>query len=150
MPCLEPTDTIVTQTGGTRPMRCAALLFLLLSLIASPIQAQLTTEMLSGLELRGIGPANMSGRFVDIAVVENDPYVFYAASATGGVFKTENNGVTFTPVFEREGTHSVGDIAVHQRNPDVVWVGTGERANRQSSSWGDGIYKSTDGGKTWK
>jgi photosystem II stability/assembly factor-like uncharacterized protein len=111
--------------------------------------AALTSEMLSGLEPRNIGPANMSGRFVDIAVVEKDPYVFYAASATGGVFKTTNNGVTFTPVFEREGTHSVGDIAVYQANPDVVWVGTGERANRQSNSWGDGVYKSTDGGKTW-
>ncbi len=112
-------------------------------------ETRLTPEMLSGLEPRSIGPANMSGRFVDIAVVEKDPYVFYAASATGGVFKTTNNGVTFTPVFEREGTSSVGDIAVQQANPDIVWVGTGERANRQSNSWGDGVYKSTDGGKTW-
>ncbi|HSF16161.1 MAG TPA: hypothetical protein VLK65_11470 [Vicinamibacteria bacterium] len=91
----------------------------------------------------------MSGRFVDIAVVEDDPYVFYAASATGGVFKTSNNGVTFEPVFENEGTHSVGDIAVHQANPNIVWIGTGERANRQSSSWGDGVYKSTDAGESW-
>ena len=105
--------------------------------------------MLSGLEPRNIGPANMSGRFVDVAVVESDPYIYYAASATGGVFKTTNNGVTFEPVFEKEATHSVGDIAVHQKSPDIVWVGTGERANRQSSSWGDGVYKSTDGGETW-
>ena len=107
-------------------------------------------EILQGLTLRNIGPANMSGRFVDIAVVENDPYIFYAASATGGVYKTMNNGVTWKAVFERETTHSVGDIAVHQVDPDIVWVGTGERANRQSSSWGDGVYKSTDGGKTWR
>jgi photosystem II stability/assembly factor-like uncharacterized protein len=112
-------------------------------------QSELTSEMLSGLTLRDIGPANMSGRFVDLAVYEKDPYVFYAASATGGVFKTTNHGVTFTPVFEREATHSVGDVEIDQENPDVVWVGTGERANRQSSSWGDGVYKSTDGGKTW-
>jgi photosystem II stability/assembly factor-like uncharacterized protein len=125
--------------------------FLLFGLVAATLEAQpeLSPEMLSGLALRSIGPANMSGRFVDLAVVESDPYVYYAASATGGVFKTTNNGVTFTPVFEREGTHSVGDIEVHQANPEVVWVGTGERANRQSSSWGDGVYKSEDGGKSW-
>ena len=102
-----------------------------------------------GLELREIGPANMSGRIVDLAVVEQDPQVFYAASSTGGVWKTINNGITWTPVFKDAGTHSVGDIAVHQRDTSVVWVGTGERANRQSSSWGDGVYKSTDGGTTW-
>ncbi len=120
-----------------------------LFLAAAVAWGQPTSETLRGLEFRNIGPANMSGRFVDLAVVESDPYVFYAASATGGVWKTVNNGVTFEPVFEREGTHSVGDIAVHQKNPEIVWVGTGERANRQSSSWGDGVYKSTDGGKTW-
>jgi photosystem II stability/assembly factor-like uncharacterized protein len=111
---------------------------------------ELTSEDLSGLELRTIGPATMSGRIVDLAVVESDPYVFYAASATGGVWKTTNNGVTFTPVFEDQGTHSVGDIAVHQADTSVVWVGTGERASRQSNSWGDGVYKSTDGGRTWQ
>jgi photosystem II stability/assembly factor-like uncharacterized protein len=116
---------------------------------SAPAQTELQSSTLAGLTLRDIGPANMSGRFVDIAVYEKDPYIFYAASATGGVFKTTNNGVTFTPVFEREATHSVGDIEIDQENPDVVWVGTGERANRQSSSWGDGVYKSTDGGKTW-
>jgi photosystem II stability/assembly factor-like uncharacterized protein len=125
--------------------------FLLALSIAGTLfaQSELTPDMLSGLTFRDVGPANMSGRFVDLAVYEKDPYVYYAASATGGVFKTTNNGVTFTPVFEREATHSVGDIEIDQENPEVVWVGTGERANRQSSSWGDGVYKSTDGGKTW-
>jgi len=92
----------------------------------------------------------MSGRIVDLAVLESDPYTFYAATATGGVWKTSNNGVSFEPVFENEGTHSVGAIALHQKHPNIVWVGTGERANRQSSSWGDGVYKSHDGGKTWE
>lgn len=110
---------------------------------------QLTSESLSGLKLRNIGPATMSGRIVDIEAVESDPYTIYIASATGGVWKTTNNGVTFAPVFEKEATHSVGDIAVHQAHPKFVWVGTGERANRQSSSWGDGVYKSSDSGKTW-
>ena len=123
---------------------------LLAVLAVTTVQAQqLTSELLNGLKLRNIGPATMSGRIVDLAVVESDTYTFYAATSTGGVWKTTNNGVTFEPVFEKEGTHSVGDIAVHQAHPNILWVGTGERANRQSSSWGDGVYKSHDGGKTW-
>ncbi|HVE80428.1 MAG TPA: hypothetical protein VNA89_16305 [Gemmatimonadaceae bacterium] len=102
------------------------------------------------LALREIGPTAMSGRIVDLAVVDADPKVMYVASATGGVWKTMNGGVTFAPVFHKEATHSVGAIAVHQRDTGVVWVGTGERANRQSSSWGDGVYKSTDGGRSWR
>jgi photosystem II stability/assembly factor-like uncharacterized protein len=104
---------------------------------------------LGALAFRNIGPAAMSGRFVDLAVVESDPYAFYAASATGGIFKTTDNGVTFAPVFEKEAVHSIGAIAVDQAHPNNVWVGTGERANRQSSSWGDGVYRSTDAGRTW-
>ena len=107
------------------------------------------SAILAGLTLRTIGPANMSGRFVDIAVVESDPHTFYVASATGGLWKTTDNGVTFRPVFENAAVHSIGCVTLHQANPDIVWIGTGERANRQSSSWGDGVYKSTDGGKTW-
>ena len=109
----------------------------------------LTAADLAGLTFRNIGPAAMSGRFVDLAVVESDTFTFYAASATGGVFKTTDNGVTFTPVFEREAVHSVGAMAIFQPDPRIIWVGTGERANRQSSSWGDGVYKSTDAGRTW-
>ena len=80
---------------------------------------------LAALTFRNIGPAAMSGRFVDLAVVESDTYTFYAASATGGVFKTTDNGVTFAPVFEREAVHSVGAMAVYQPDPHIVWVGTG-------------------------
>jgi photosystem II stability/assembly factor-like uncharacterized protein len=109
----------------------------------------LAASDLAALALRNIGPAAMSGRFVDLAVVESDPYTFYAASATGGIFKTTDNGLTFTPVFEHEAVHSIGAMAIFQADPNIVWVGTGERANRQSNSWGDGIYKSTDAGKTW-
>ena len=104
----------------------------------------------SALRARSIGPANMSGRIVDIAVNESNPYEFYAGSATGGVWKTSDNGVIWKPVFEREAVHSVGALAVDQRDPRIVWVGTGEATNRQSSSWGDGLYKSTDGGATWR
>ena len=126
-----------------------ALAALVLS-VANPATAQILTEQtVANLEFRTIGPVTMSGRFVDIAVVEDNPYTFYAASATGGVWKTTNNGIVFNPVFEKEPVHSVGAITVHQVDTNVVWVGTGERANRQSSSWGDGVYKSTDGGDTW-
>ena len=112
--------------------------------------AQITSETLSDLRLRNIGPATMSGRVVDLAVYDEDPYTFYIATATGGVWKTTNNGITTEPVFENENTHSIGAIALNQQNPNILWVGTGERANRQSSSWGDGIYKSHDAGKTWQ
>ncbi|MCH7715711.1 MAG: hypothetical protein IH876_06255 [Gemmatimonadetes bacterium] len=122
-----------------------------LSTAASPAYAQtLRAEMLQHLTFREIGPVNMSGRIVDIAVVESNPFTFYIAAATGGVWKTGNNGVTFEPVFYKQATISIGAIAVSQTDTNVVWVGTGERANRQSSSWGDGVYKSSDGGETWQ
>src|SRR3954470_6131723 len=99
---------------------------------------------------RSIGPANMGGRIDDIAVVETSPSTFYVGFATGGVWKTTNNGTTFTPVFDEQPVTSIGDIAIAPSNPDVVYVGTGEPNNRQSASFGAGIYKSTDGGKSWK
>ncbi len=128
----------------------AAFVFLFYPVLFSFLHAEEPGPALfNGLYIRNIGPAVMSGRIVDLAVVEEDPVVFYAASATGGLWKTENNGVTFEPVFQDQPVHSIGDAAVHQKNPQVVWVGTGERANRQSSSWGNGVYKSSDSGETW-
>ncbi|MBO3700533.1 hypothetical protein [Roseivirga sp. E12] len=125
--------------------------FLCAMVLCAPLALaqNITSETFNGLRLRNIGPATMSGRVVDLAVVESDPYTFYVATATGGIWKTTNNGVNFKPVFEKEATHSIGAIAVHQKNPNHVWVGTGERANRQSSGWGDGVYKSSDGGESW-
>jgi photosystem II stability/assembly factor-like uncharacterized protein len=108
------------------------------------------THPLDRLAFRQIGPGAPSGRIDDLAVLESDPATFYVATATGGVHKTTNNGTTFTPVFDHETTSSVGDIAIAATDPNLVWVGTGENNNRQSSSWGDGIYKSTDGGLSWK
>ncbi len=101
------------------------------------------------LHFRHIGPATMSGRITDLAVLESNPAVFYVASAHGGVWKTTSNGATFEGLFQDQGLMSIGDVTISQSNPDLVWVGTGESNNRQSTSWGDGVYKSTDGGKTW-
>src|SRR5574342_668666 len=103
-----------------------------------------------GLKFREIGPASPAGRIDDFAVLESDPATFYVATATGGLWKTTNNGTTFEVLFDEETTSSIGDVAIAPQDPNLVWVGTGESNNRQSSSWGDGIYKSTDGGKTWK
>ena len=128
-------------------MACA--LTTMLFSAAVPLPAQ-TAPQLQSLSFRTIGPANMSGRIVDLAVNERDPYVFYAATATGGVWKTVDNGVTWRPVFEKQATHSVGAIALHPVDTSVIWVGTGERANRQSNSWGDGVYRSVDGGRSWR
>ena len=102
------------------------------------------------LVFRNIGPASPSGRVDDVAVLESNPAIFYVAGATSGVWKTINAGTTFTPVFDDQGSASVGDIAIGPTDPNLIWVGTGENNNRQSSSWGDGVYKSTDGGKTWR
>jgi len=109
----------------------------------------MTGKALNDLEWRCIGPANWEGRVVDFAVLPEDPHTVYAATASGGVWKTKNNGVTWDPVFDDQGTSSIGDIEVSPSHSDIVWVGTGEANNRQSSSWGNGVYKSCDGGETW-
>src|SRR6516225_4699165 len=106
-------------------------------------------QALSVLKPRSIGPANMSGRIVDVAVYEKEPRIMYVASASGGLWRTANNGTTFKPVFERESTIALGAVAVNQSNSDLVWVGTGEANARNSVSWGDGVYRSADGGRTW-
>jgi len=98
---------------------------------------------------REIGPAVVGGRVSDLAVNESDPRIFYVGTATGGVWKTTNHGTTWTPIFTDQTTSSIGDVTLAPSNPNIVWVGTGEPQNRQSSPWGDGVYKSTDGGRTW-
>ena len=102
------------------------------------------------LHFRSIGPATMSGRIADLAVYAPNPSIYYVGTAHGGVWRTANNGALFTPLLQDKGLLSIGAVAVSQTNPDVVWVGTGESNNRQSTSWGDGIYKSTDGGRTFQ
>jgi len=102
------------------------------------------------LEWRSIGPSNMGGRATDVEGVPGNPNIVYAATGSGGLWKTTNGGVTWRPIFERQNTISIGDIALEPNNPEVIWVGTGESNTRNSVSFGDGVYKSNDGGKTWQ
>jgi photosystem II stability/assembly factor-like uncharacterized protein len=99
---------------------------------------------------RSIGPANMGGRITAISVFEADPSTYWVATASGGLLKTVNNGITFEHQFDREATVSIGDVCVAPSDRNIVWLGTGENNPRNSVSYGDGVYKSTDGGKTWK
>ncbi len=103
----------------------------------------------TALHWRSIGPANMSGRITAIAVYEADPSTYWVATASGGLVKTSNNGVTFEHQFDKEATVSIGDVCVAPSDRNIVWVGSGENNPRNSVSYGDGVYKSTNGGKTW-
>ena len=128
---------------------------LLLSFLLSPVGFTQDGEgrfdfAVCRLRFREIRPATPSGRIDDFAVLESNPAVFYVATATGGLWKTVNQGTTFTTVFDNEPTSSIGDVAIAPTDANLVWAGTGENNNRQSSSWGDGVYKSVDGGKSWK
>ena len=107
-------------------------------------------KVFENLEWREIGPASMQGRCTDVEGIPGDPSTVYVGAASGGVWKTTNAGTTWTPIFDKEAVQSIGDMALDPANPDVVYVGTGEANLRNSVSFGDGVYKSTDGGKTWK
>jgi photosystem II stability/assembly factor-like uncharacterized protein len=118
---------------------------------ARPLRAQTdVAPAVANLEFREIGPAIMGGRIADIAVVETKPQIFYVGTASGGVWRTRNHGTSWEPLFDDQPTASIGDVTLAPSNPNVIWVGTGEPQNRQSSPWGNGVYKSTDAGRTWK
>ncbi|MFK8103795.1 MAG: glycosyl hydrolase [Saprospiraceae bacterium] len=109
-----------------------------------------SADNFAGLELRSIGPAFMSGRISDIAIHPQDDNIWYVAVASGGVWKTHNAGVTWTPIFDRESVFATGCVTIDPNNPNVVWIGTGENVGGRHLSFGDGVYRSGDGGKTWK
>jgi photosystem II stability/assembly factor-like uncharacterized protein len=111
--------------------------------------AQNGSGVVGQLKFREIGPAVVGGRIDDFAVVDANPDVIYVATASGGIWKTTDGAITWKPIFEHVGAMSIGAIAVAPSNPSIVWAGTGEPNNRQSSSWGDGVYKSVDAGATW-
>ncbi len=137
------------------------LLFLLpfTGLIAQKKQAKTTAATapaagtkapdLSALTFRSIGPAVTSGRISDLAVNPQNHSEYYVASASGGVWKTTNRGVSFSPIFDGQGSYSIGCVSLDPSNPSTVWVGTGENNNQRSVAYGDGVYKSEDGGKSW-
>ncbi len=106
-------------------------------------------EIYSGLALRDIGPAMASGRISDFAMHPDGWHVFYAATASGGLWKTANGGITWKPIFDNEGSYSIGVVEIDPRDPNVVWVGTGEDNSQRSVAFGDGVYKSVDGGASW-
>ena len=109
-----------------------------------------TSGALSALKFRGIGPAMCSGRIIDIAVDPEVPSRWFVAAASGGVWRTVNNGTTFEPVFDGEGSYSIGCVTIDPSNRHTVWVGSGENNSQRSVSWGDGVYRSRDGGKSWE
>ncbi len=126
-------------------------LFFIVPLFADEPQAdKMTASTFSGLEMRSIGPALASGRITDFAVNPDDHREYYVAVASGNVWKTSNAGVTYRPVFDQYGAYSIGCVTIDPNNPHTVWVGTGENNSQRSVGYGDGVYKSVDGGKSWK
>ena len=112
--------------------------------------ANWTQEHFSGLKFRSIGPAIMSGRIGDVAIHPDNDNVWYVAVASGGVWKTENAGVTWKSIFDGQKSYSIGCVTIDSRNPNVIWVGTGENVGGRHIGFGDGVYRSDDGGANWK
>jgi photosystem II stability/assembly factor-like uncharacterized protein len=127
-----------------------------LALLAQPQQGQganqdpWATATFNNFRLRAVGPAIMSGRVKVVAIHPEDKQTWYIGVSSGGVWKTTNAGTTFTPVFQNEGSYSIGSVVVDEKNPNVIWVGTGEANNQRSVGWGDGIYRSDDAGRSWR
>jgi photosystem II stability/assembly factor-like uncharacterized protein len=133
-----------------RPFVCAVTASLVLASTSTAQQPPPVTS-LDALKWRHIGPASFGGRIDDVEAVPGKPSIIFVATASGGIFKTINAGVTWKPVFDEEGgALSIGDVAIAPSDPNIVWAGTGEPNNRQSSSWGDGVYRSVDGGEVWR
>ena len=118
--------------------------------LSLPITTLAAEHPLAGIPLRNIGPALTSGRVSDFAFHPGQPQRFYVSMASGGLWKTENNGITWKPVFDNEGSFAIGVVELDPSNPNIVWVGSGENNAQRSVAYGDGVYKSVDGGKSWK
>ena len=130
-------------------LRAAIIAACVVAALGAPAAAQTSAGPFRELDLRSVGPAVMGGRIHDVQALPNDPSTVYIAAATGGLWKSTNHGTTWTPIFDHEPTATFGVIAIAPSDSNVLWAGTGEQNNRQSSSWGNGVYRSTDGGATW-
>ena len=126
------------------------LFFLFITSLCFQLNAQVDKEVISSFPFRNIGPAFMTGRIADIAVDPEDKSTWYVATASSNVWKTENRGTTWTPIFEKYGSYSTGCLAIDPKYTSTIWLGTGENQSQRSVGWGDGVYKSIDGGKSWK
>jgi photosystem II stability/assembly factor-like uncharacterized protein len=115
-----------------------------------PDEGPLSSKTFEGLKLRNIGPAFMSGRIADITLHPGDPSIWYVGVGSGGVWRTVNAGTTWTPIFEKEASYSVGCVTIDPSNPNVIWVGTGEDVGGRHVGYGDGVYRSLDGGTHWQ
>jgi len=124
-------------------------MFAINSQIAMAADQKTIAEAADGLTMRGIGPALMGGRIADIAIHPGKSSTWYVASASGGVWKTTNAGITWLPIFDSQPSYSIGDVTIDPNNPDVVWVGTGENVSGRHVGWGDGVYRSNNAGKSW-
>ena len=125
------------------------ILLFLFAGFASPTFAQIDMAHLEAMKARSVGPAGMSGRVTAIDAVIDNPDLFYIGTASGGLWKSENGGINFEPLFDTQKVHSIGDISIYQKNPDIIYVGTGEGNPRNSHNAGNGMYKTIDGGHTW-
>ncbi len=126
------------------------LLILLLNVLCLPAVAKLSSDDFAGIKLRSIGPALMSGRISDIDIHPENENIWYVAVGSGGVWKTENAGTTWKPIFDEQSVYSIGSVTIDPNNTNRIWVGTGEDTGGRHASYGDGIYLSEDGGQTWK
>jgi photosystem II stability/assembly factor-like uncharacterized protein len=144
-------------------MRRFWILMITLALVATPALAKkeaaeepekdetpMSAKTFSGLEMRNIGPAINSGRVSDFAVQPDAHHIIYVATASGNLWKTVNAGTTWEPIFDKERSYSIGCVTLDPTNPNVVWVGTGENNSQRSVAFGDGVYKSLDGGQNWE
>lgn len=124
--------------------------FVVLFVFSQALFAEIDSQLFAGLKARSIGPANMSGRIGAIDAIVSNPNIIYVGTATGGLWKSVDGGLTWAPIFDDQSVSSIGAIAINQSNPNIVWVGTGEAAPRNSVGVGRGVYLTVDGGKTWK
>ena len=142
--CLLAAATLAAAAGGAGPVHAQA------PATAAAASRPELPATLAQLRWRHSGPAAFGGRIPALAVDPSNPSTIYVGAASGGVFKSTNRGTTWEPVFDESGgAQSIGALAIAPSDPQVIWIGTGEANNRQSSSWGDGVYRSTDGGRSW-